>query len=394
LAQALFRSNPKELEEPEGLIKKALSLKADYPAARLQKAMILAAQGKPEDAFSELHNVPESDRTADWYAAEGDIYKRQGDGPAALSSWNEAIRKDPHNPDPYRHMAEYYTIRGDGELAIAEMHNALEILPNDMVLHSQLAELALRQDRLDVAEAEYRTILASQANDANAVVGLSRVGYRKARRDGVYPPDWQQLMDQMQTVVTEQSVNGIVVKQDARGLQDHIQLSEAQRALAQNHFREAREKYNNVISAHREDPYELLTLGEQALNDGDLKAAEQAYTYAKEIPEVAPRADQGISKIVSQRNEAARQTKLGDATFKLPDVAIDHYKQALIADREYPGAYYGLYTLFSRGPDPELAVNNAICFLEASDDSDPMRREVETTLVKLKRRMTKPTKGK
>ncbi|MEZ4542972.1 MAG: hypothetical protein R3C24_03615 [Cyanobacteriota/Melainabacteria group bacterium] len=50
-------------------------------------------------------------------------------------------------------------------------------------------------------------------------------------------------------------------------------------------------------------------------------------------PEVAPRAEQGISKITSQRKEAERQVKLGDATEKkLPGWAEDHYKQSLIAD--------------------------------------------------------------
>ncbi len=63
---------------------------------------------------------------------------------------------------------------------------------------------------------------------------------------------------------------------------------------------------------------------------------------------------------MTQRNEAARQTKLGDATAKLPDVAIDHYKQALIADPQYPSAYYGLYSIFKqRGhANPQLAIAN------------------------------------
>lgn len=393
LSQALFKSNPKELDEPENLVKKALSLKSDYSTARTQKALILAARGKPEDAFSELHNIPESERTAEWYAAEGDIYRKQGDGPAALASWHESIRKDPHNPDPYRHMAEYYSVRGDGELAIGEMHNALEILPNDMALRSQLAELALRQDKLDVAEAEYRTILASQPDDAHALVGLSRVGYRKARRDGSYPSDWKELMERLQNAVTEKSVQGVVVK-DTKNLQDSIQLSEAEKALSQNRFRDAREKFTNVINNHRDDPYELLNLGEQAYNDGDFKAAEQAFTYAKELPEVAPRAEQGISKIVTQRNEAQRQTRLGDATQKLPEVAMDHYRQALIADPQHSNAFYGLYILSSRGPDTEQAFKNANCFLEAADDADPLRREVEANLAKLKKRVGPNEKSK
>lgn len=397
LAQALLKIDPKD-QEAGPLIEKALKLKSDYYPAHLQKAIMLTNEGKHEDAFMELKGIPVQNRTPDWHQVEGDIYRKQGDGPAALASWREAIRQEPHNSEAYKRLAEYYSMRGDGELAIAELHSALEILPNDMPLRNRLAELALRQDKLDVAETEYRTILASTPEDPNALLGLSRVYFRKARKEGQYPPGWQQLMDQLQTVVTEQNVQGKVVKSGAKDLQENIELNEGEKALAQNHFREARQHFAQVINTHRDDPYNLLTLGEQAFNDGDLKSAEQAYTYAKEIPEVASRAEQGISKITTQRNEAARQTKLGDATRQIPEVAIDHYKQALIADPQYPNAYYGLFTLFGKQkrPDPEQAdkaVNYAVAFLEAADDSNPQRKEVEMDLDRLKGRMNKG-KGK
>jgi tetratricopeptide (TPR) repeat protein len=397
LAQAMLKLDPKD-KDAEQYINNALKLKADYYPAHLQKALVLTNDGKHEDAFMELKGIPVQSRTPDWYQVEGDIYRKQGDGPAALASWREAIRQEPHNPDAYKRLAEYYAMRGDGELAISELHSALEILPNDMPLRNKLAELALRQDKLDVAETEYRTILASQPDDPSALLGLSRVYFRKARKEGQYPPGWQQLMDQLQTVVTEQNVQGKVVKAGAKDLQENIELNEGEKALAQSHFREARQHFSQVINTHRDDPYNLLTLGEQAFNDGDLKSAEQAYTYAKEIPEVASRADQGLSKIITQRNEASRQTKLGDATRQIPEVAVDHYKQALIADPQYPNAYYGLFTLFGKGkkPDPEQAdkaINYALAFLEASDEANPQRKEVEMDLDKLKKKLDKE-KGK
>ena len=49
-----------------------------------------------------LQSVPETYRTADWYLINGDVYHKQGDGPAALAAWQEAINRDPHNPDSYR----------------------------------------------------------------------------------------------------------------------------------------------------------------------------------------------------------------------------------------------------------------------------------------------------
>ncbi len=393
LANAILRKDPKS-DEAEPLIDKALALKSSYSPAHMARALILMQKGKIEDAFMELNNIPESGRNADWYATQGDIYRKQGDGPAAIASWSESIRLDPHNADPYKHLADYYTVRGDGELAIAQMHNALEILPNDMVMRSKLAELALSQDKLDVAESEYRTILASDPDNAQGLLGLTRVYFRKARRDGQYPEGWQQLMDHLQTVVSEQSVKGEMVKAGTKGLQENIELSEAEKSLAANHFQEARQHFTTVINSHKEDPYTLLNLAEQAFYDGDLASAEQAYNLAKEIPEVAPRAEQGLSKITGLKNEAARQTELGNATIKMAPVAIDHFKQALIADPQCAAAYYGLYSVSARSlkPDADKVHNYAVCFLEAADEKDPLRQEVERYLDKLKKRVVKPAR--
>lgn len=391
-AHALLRLDPRD-KDAEQLVTEVLAEDKKFYPAHLEKARVLLAQGKNEDAFMQLRNIPRAERNAEWSLVEGDIYRRQGDGPAALASWKEAIRQDPHLPDPYQHMGEYYALRGDGEFAIAEMHNALEILPNDMQLRNALAELALRQDKLDVAETEYRTILSSEPDDPRALLGLARVYHRKARREGQYPPGMQELMEKLQNIVSEQSVKAQVIKPGAKTLQESIQLNEAEKALTQKRFREGREIFSQVINTHRDDAYDLLTIGELALNDGDLRSAETAYTYAKEISEVTSRAEQGISKIQSQRNEAARQTKLGDATWKIPEVAIDHYNQALIHDPQYPAAYYGLFSIFTKTErdDSDKAIDYATAFLEAADDANPLRKEVEANLAKLKKQ---PKKGK
>jgi tetratricopeptide (TPR) repeat protein len=387
LAQALLRNDPHD-KEAEEHINKAIQLKSDYPAARLQKAVLLTGQGKHEDAYMELHNIPDANRNSDWHTVEGEIYQKQGDTPSAIASWQKAISEDPRNPVPYRKKAELYAMRGDGELAISEYHNALDILPNDFTMRGDLAELALRQDKLDVAEAEFKTILSGKPDDPKALLGLARVGFRKFRKEGSYPPEFSQLMDKLQTVVTEQSVQGKVLKDGARSLEEKINLAEAEKDLTQSRFKDANNKFVNIIDKHKDEPFELVTLGEQCYFEGDYKAAEKAFSYAKEFPEVATRADQGMSKIGNQKNEAARQVKLGDATGKIPEVAIDHYKQALSADPQYPPAYLGLYNLFSKSEkqDPNQAIKYGLCFLEASDDTHPQRKEVETGLVKLKKR--------
>jgi hypothetical protein len=78
----------------------------------------------------------------------------------------------------------------------------------------------------------------------------------------------------------------------------------------------------------------------------------------------------------------------------LPEVAVDNYKHALIHDPEYPAAYYGLYGLFSKSKSPNVdrAIENAVCFLEAADDSNQFRKEVEQNLEKLRKRAEKEKK--
>ena len=121
---------------------------------------------------------------------------------------------------------------------------------------------------------------------------------------------------------------------------------------------------------------------------------QEAFNYAIQMSDAAPRAEQGISKIIAQRNEASRQTKLGDATRTIPEVALDHYKQALIADPQHSNAYYGLFCLYgkTKKPDVDQAVNYGNAFLELAEES-PQRADVETTMAKLKK-MDKPKKKK
>lgn len=393
LAKALLRVNPKD-RQAKSLIEEALEINPEYSPAVLQKAVYLTNTGKHEEAFTELHSIPRPERESEWYQVQGDIYKKQGDGNSSVNSWKESMRRNPRSPDPYKRLAEHYTMRGDGELAIAEMHSALEILPNDINMRQKLAELALRMDKLEVAEQEFRTILAVKPDDPSAVLGLARVFFRKARREGQYPQGWIELKNKLQDVIMKQSmtVTGHRYKAKADNFREKIQLTEAEKALTQKQFRDARRLFGEIINKHQDEPFQLLTLAEQAYNDGDLKSAELAYSYAREIPEVAPRAEQGISKIISQKKEAKRQIKLGDATEKkLPDVAEDHYKQALIADPQDANAFYNLFFLYvkERKDQLEKAIDYGNGFLEASEDTDGRRQQVEKILFKVKDRLRK-----
>ncbi len=67
-----------------------MELKPDYYPAYTQQALVLIQKNKNEDAYMKLRSVPESFRTPDWHVVEGDIYRKQGDGPAALAAWQRS----------------------------------------------------------------------------------------------------------------------------------------------------------------------------------------------------------------------------------------------------------------------------------------------------------------
>ena len=204
-------------------------------------------------------------------------------------------------------------------------------------------------------------------------------------------------MDQLQNVITEQqSVKGDVVKAGAKNLQENIQLNEAEKNLTQNHFKEARGLFSQVINTHRDDSFELLNLGHQCFADGDLRAAEQAFTYAKDIPEVAPRAEQGISRIIRQRDEAQRQTKLGDAMWKIPEAAIDHYKQALVANPSILVHSMDCMHFFPRAKNqiPSWQLIMLFVFWRQPRMATPCEKEVEENILKLKKKIGKDVPGK
>ncbi|MBX9849650.1 MAG: tetratricopeptide repeat protein [Rhodocyclaceae bacterium] len=245
LAKALLKKDPADEEAPV-LIDDALSIDENCNPARLQKSIVLTFKGNHEDAYSELLSIPEGARESEWYHAKGDIYDKQGDGPSAIASWKESYRLNPRNPDPYRRLAEYYSRNGHWELAISEMRNALEKLPYDLRMRAKLAEVAFSEDKLDIAEQEYRAILVAHPDELLSLLGLARVCLRKGVKDGHSPPDTQKILKHLQDVIDKGSyIRGIDIKRK-------LQLSEAKKVRDEKRFCEARKLIDQVLTGHEE----------------------------------------------------------------------------------------------------------------------------------------------
>jgi tetratricopeptide (TPR) repeat protein len=64
---------------------------------------------------------------------------------------------------------------GQNEPAIAELQEALKLAPNDPSVQMDLADLYTRANKLDLAEAQYRSLLAAKPNDPDLRYGLGRL---------------------------------------------------------------------------------------------------------------------------------------------------------------------------------------------------------------------------
>lgn len=267
LSQSLLEVNPRD-PEAKKLLDRAMDIKSDYAPAHLQLAISLCATGKPKEAARELNAVPPLERNSDWYVAQGTLSEKQNKENEALQSWARASVEDPRAPAPYRKKAAYFEKKGKPNQAIAEYHVALEAFTNDFAMRQALAELALRNNNLDVAESEFKTILTARPDDIKALIGLAQVGFRIYGKDGPYPLAFNSLLDRLEYLLSKADPTRI-------GIRESLQ----------------------TIEKHKDAPSELMNLGQQFLSQHNSTAAEKAFTYALAYPSVRQEAQKALDKI-------------------------------------------------------------------------------------------------
>lgn len=108
---------------------------------------------------------------------------QQGNTPAAIREFHEAIRIKPENSEPYLHIAGIRESRGDIEHAIAELRNGIELMPNNQDLHMRVAENSLRLEKLDEAIKEYSLVMQTNPQNAIAAKGITRAFYLKSQKE-------------------------------------------------------------------------------------------------------------------------------------------------------------------------------------------------------------------
>jgi TolB-like protein/Flp pilus assembly protein TadD len=165
-------------EGAEAAYSRALELNPSFSRARVQRAQLLAARGRPEEAVVETRRAEELDPLSaevSQYLALMQYYAGDYDG--ALKQLEKARKLDDRSPRTYVALSRVHEARGDWEAAIAAIDRAIEL--SGGVVPAYQALLA-RQYALsgDVAEARRRLSQIARTTAATGVnLGPARLAY-------------------------------------------------------------------------------------------------------------------------------------------------------------------------------------------------------------------------
>jgi tetratricopeptide (TPR) repeat protein len=181
ILNAYFRRS--ELYEQKGLPQQALAdldkemtLKPSYQAViHNARAAVYAKLGRYAEAIADANAAigfnPGLERAyynRAWAEAKTDQYD------ASIADYTKAIAIQP-NASSYNNRAWMHHLKGDDAGGLADAEEAVKLTPNDAYCHGTRGAIYEKLGRRDDAIADYRTALALDPKDQEAIDGLRRL---------------------------------------------------------------------------------------------------------------------------------------------------------------------------------------------------------------------------
>lgn len=159
----------------------ALKLDPKYSIGILNRAILLAADGRTTEAEQELHRAASFEETATAaYNSIGNM--RAKDNPeAAIAAYREALKRNPDLSDVRMKIAGIYFSTNRFADCEAELQAALKTTPSSAIAHAHLGSLYVRQGRTAEARTEFEQALKLEPNHPEALAGLSGLNRTQLR---------------------------------------------------------------------------------------------------------------------------------------------------------------------------------------------------------------------
>jgi predicted Zn-dependent protease len=360
-ARALFDAGyaadaQNELDTAEGYYRRAVKANPDTFEARLSLGLLLARQGKPDEARPELEAATQLDAGEAGTATKARAWRalaqidRANDPAAASSDLLEALKLSPETP-------------------------------RDTLLAAELAE---QTNQPDAAEAAYRRVLAKDAKNAEAEAGLAHVLIARKQ----YPeaeillrtalqqsPEDAALTAELATVlVAENKAEAVPLLEKLH--QAHPEDANISRMLAEV-LAEAGDAagsdriYAALVAAHPNDAGLLIAHGQNLIRQQKYAEALQAFTKATELDPTDGDGWSGLAFAASKTGHPSIALHALTMRSKyLPENASTYFLWAtsydMLHDRAAAISYYHQFLEAAAGkfPDQEWQARQRLLLLE------------------------------
>jgi predicted Zn-dependent protease len=391
-----------EVADAEGLIAKGdwkpaesklagwLTSHPDDARALFDAGYVADAQNKLDDAAAYYGRAVKADpKSFESHLSLGLLLARQGKPEEARPELTSATQLDPGDAGPalkaraWRALAQIDRLKDPAE-ASDDLLEALKLspeTPRDTLLAAELAEAA---KQFDAAESAYRRVLAKDAKNAEANAGLGHVLIAQKK----YPdaetflrsaleqaPDDPTLTAELATVLAAQDkAEALPMLQklhDAHPEDENVTrmlaeiLAEAGDATGSDHY------YAALLASHPDDAGLLISHGENLIRQLKYADAFQAYSKATQLDPADADGWSGLAFAASKTNQPAIALHALAARSKyLPDNPSTYFLWAtsydMLHDRTAAITYYHHFLEAAAGkfPDQEWQARQRLLLLE------------------------------
>jgi TolB-like protein/DNA-binding winged helix-turn-helix (wHTH) protein/Flp pilus assembly protein TadD len=253
-------------------VQRALELQPDLPEAHLAMAWY---HRDPEAALRELAIAEQAmPGDVDVLFARGVIYKRMGQWPQAIQSWELAIEVDPRNANLLRQHASTFMLLRDYARAEHYLDRVLEIAPAGVQGHLSKTEIPLLRDGNFVPYLNYLV-----GNPLIPTEDQVSTQWEFALRERDFPAALE-LLDAWDGDLLYESRNGYWLTASAYGMT--YQLA-GQPELSAEQFEIARAQLEEALALSPDEPRLLIALGETLAGLGQPEAAVRLAFRAMEL---------------------------------------------------------------------------------------------------------------
>lgn len=276
-AETLFlrAAHSTDADEEERLLRRALELRANYPEAHNNLAIILRRKGNLEGAAEHYREALR--QRLDYPEAHSNyayLLEALGRLDGALEHAEAAVRLRPGYVEGHHRLANLLAARGELDRAVSHYEQTLDLRPTYAEAHNNLAIVHERRGRPELAEAHYRQAIRMK-------------------------PDYAPALYNYGLLLEETGAPDRAAEQYRRALEIWPDYPEAHNNLAillhrSNEFAEAETHYRAAIRLRPNDPEARHNLGLLLEAGGRHEEARQQFEAAREL---LPSQSQFISSI-------------------------------------------------------------------------------------------------